>query len=80
MPVTYTDSKSLLVSFITQLAIAGGLIAAFCVLRPNNKAIYEPRLKYASEKKRPQPLPQHLLGWLSVFHVQDEKHVGKIGI
>lgn len=37
----------------------------FCLLRPNNKIVYQPKLKYAEGDKRPPPMSDGLFSWIA---------------
>lgn len=46
--------------------MALGLFTLLCfsLLRPNNKIVYQPKLKYAEGAKKPPPLSDSFFGWL----------------
>lgn len=46
------------------MAVLGaGAIAAFSILRPNNSVVYQPKVKYSEDEKRPPKLEKGLLSW-----------------
>ncbi len=75
------DLKGLLTSFVLNIGISSALLIAFSVLRPRNKVVYQPRLKYAVDSKRPVMLSDAAWAWISVaFSLRPENHVEKIGL
>eukprot|EP00842_Homolaphlyctis_polyrhiza_P004817 jgi/Hompol1/5336/HPOL_001231-RA len=78
-----SDLISLLVAFGTNMAICGGLITGFSLLRPINKVVYSPRLQFQPEAKRPKPLNNNVIptSWmLPVLLEKDRELVPKIGL
>ncbi|KAJ3326121.1 hypothetical protein HDU76_012989 [Blyttiomyces sp. JEL0837] len=73
-----TDLKSVLISFGVQTAIAFGLIIAFSILRPSNKVVYQPRLKFAPEEKRPQPIGPAPTAWIAPVLKADSSRAVKL--
>ncbi|KAJ3019596.1 hypothetical protein HKX48_001961 [Thoreauomyces humboldtii] len=74
------DLTGLLVACGVQFLISAGLVAGFSVLRPRNKAVYEPRFKYCPEEKRPQQLGWTPTAWISpTFKSKEDLLVNKIG-
>ncbi|CAO1617447.1 unnamed protein product [Parajaminaea phylloscopi] len=72
-----------------QVAIAGGAfvglavftLICFCFLRPNNKIVYQPKLKYAEGDRRPPPLSDSVLGWLPpVLRLSEQDLLPLIGL
>ncbi|TFY61331.1 hypothetical protein EVJ58_g4587 [Rhodofomes roseus] len=56
-------------------------ILVFNVLRPKNKIVYEPKVKYHVGDKRPPRMSDSLLGWLPpVLHTKEPELVDKIGL
>ncbi|KAK5672208.1 hypothetical protein BDV3_000727 [Batrachochytrium dendrobatidis] len=81
MAPVYSDLISLLTAFGTNIAISAALIVGFSLLRTTNKNVYEPRLKFAEEDKRPQPLSASPVSWIKPSFFTDELElVGKIGL
>jgi hypothetical protein len=78
--VAYTEAVALLTSSVVQLTLSFGLLAAFCYLRTSNKAVYEPRLKFATSDKKPHALQNNLLAWVSVYQIQEVTETEKIGL
>ncbi|RDB25480.1 hypothetical protein Hypma_007600 [Hypsizygus marmoreus] len=56
-------------------------ILAFNVLRPNNKIIYEPKVKYHVGNKPPPRISDSLFGWLPpLIHTKEKELLDKIGL
>ncbi|EKM53375.1 uncharacterized protein PHACADRAFT_259710 [Phanerochaete carnosa HHB-10118-sp] len=56
-------------------------IIVFNVLRPRNKIVYEPKVKYHGGDKKPPPISDSLLGWVSpLLHTKEPVLVEKIGL
>ncbi|PCH35801.1 DUF221-domain-containing protein [Wolfiporia cocos MD-104 SS10] len=56
-------------------------IIAFNVLRPRNKIVYEPKVKYHVGDKKPPRISDSLLGWLPpLIHTKEPELVDKIGL
>lgn len=56
-------------------------LAAFSLLRPNNKIVYQPKLKYAAGEKKPPPMSDGLFGWLPpVFKLSEAELLPLIGL
>ncbi|KAJ7072663.1 hypothetical protein C8F01DRAFT_1104858 [Mycena amicta] len=57
-------------------------IITFNILRPKNKIIYEPKVKYhVGDTKRPPRIDDSILGWLPpLIHTKEPELVDKIGL
>ncbi|TFK44898.1 hypothetical protein BDQ12DRAFT_673776 [Crucibulum laeve] len=56
-------------------------IVLFNVLRPNNKIIYEPKVKYHVGNKPPPKISSSLFGWLPpLIHTKEPELLDKIGL
>jgi len=56
-------------------------VLAFNLLRPKNKVIYEPKVKYHVGDKPPPRIDDSLLGWLPpLIHTKEPELVDKIGL
>ncbi|KAG5727100.1 hypothetical protein E4T56_gene20354 [Termitomyces sp. T112] len=56
-------------------------ILAFNLLRPKNKVIYEPKVKYHVGNKPPPRISDSLLGWLPpLIHTKEPELLDKIGL
>ncbi|KAF4563229.1 hypothetical protein EYR40_007061 [Pleurotus pulmonarius] len=81
-----TDSRSLAPGAVgSQLALMSVIsivtILFFNVLRPNNKIIYEPKVKYHVGNKPPPRISDSLCGWLPpLIHTKEPELVDKIGL
>ncbi|KAJ3078599.1 hypothetical protein HK102_004373 [Quaeritorhiza haematococci] len=76
-----SDFRGLATGFILQTAITLGLLIAFSILRPNHKVVYEPKSKFAPEKKRPDPLPNAIYSWATrVVRINEVPLMDKIGL
>lgn len=77
----YTAS-AVLAGFL--FAIFGSLILfiIFCTLRPRHNVVYAPKIKYADEKTRPQPLSKHPLSWVKyvLFTAKEDDYLQKSGL
>ncbi|GAA5853364.1 hypothetical protein JCM9279_005766 [Rhodotorula babjevae] len=65
------------------LMIGVGLTAlcAFSVLRPNNSVVYQPKVKYASDEKRPPKIGKGLFDWVNpVFRTTEQEMLSTIGL
>jgi len=61
--------------------ISAVTIILFNVLRPRNKVVYEPKVKYHVGDKRPPRISDSMLGWVSpVLHTKEPELVDKIGL
>ncbi|KAF9451505.1 DUF221-domain-containing protein [Macrolepiota fuliginosa MF-IS2] len=57
------------------------VIFAFTVLRPGNKIIYQPKVKYHVGDKAPPHISSNFSGWiLPLFHTKDPELVCKVGV
>ncbi|KZT39324.1 DUF221-domain-containing protein [Sistotremastrum suecicum HHB10207 ss-3] len=56
-------------------------LLAFNILRPKNKVIYEPKVKYHIGNKRPPPISPGLFSWISpLIHVKEPELMDKVGL
>ncbi|KAI0302360.1 DUF221-domain-containing protein [Multifurca ochricompacta] len=56
-------------------------IIVFNVLRPNNKIVYEPKVKYHVGDKKPPRISSGILGWISpLVYTKEPELVDKIGL
>ncbi|KAH7883216.1 hypothetical protein F5I97DRAFT_1980176 [Phlebopus sp. FC_14] len=61
--------------------VSAGTVLAFNVLRPKNKVIYEPKVKYHVGDKRPPRISDSLLGWLPpLIRTKEPELVEKLGL
>lgn len=61
--------------------VSAGTIVIFNVLRPRNKIVYEPKVKYHEGEKKPPPISDSLFGWVSpLLHTKEPVLVEKIGL
>lgn len=61
--------------------ISVATVVAFNVLRPKNKVIYEPKVKYHDADKKPPRISDSVLGWLPpLFRTQEPELIEKIGL
>ncbi|ORY50056.1 DUF221-domain-containing protein [Rhizoclosmatium globosum] len=68
-------------SFLIQLLVAFACIIGFSILRPANKVVYQPKLKFASEDKRPTPLKSDPTAWITPIVREDSaKAVHQLGV
>jgi len=68
-----------------QLALMVGVglaaLCAFSVLRPNNSVVYQPKVKYASDEKRPPKIGKGLFDWVNpVFRTTEQEMLSTIGL
>ncbi|KAG8945459.1 hypothetical protein FRC04_000744 [Tulasnella sp. 424] len=62
-------------------AISLATIFAFNLLRPRNKIIYEPKVKYYEGEKRPPRISEGFFDWLSpLIHTKEPELLEKIGL
>ncbi|VDC00357.1 unnamed protein product, partial [Peniophora sp. CBMAI 1063] len=62
-------------------AISVGTVLVFNILRPNNKVIYEPKVKYHEGDKTPPRISSGIFGWVSpLLHTKEPELVDKIGL
>ncbi|EIM85025.1 DUF221-domain-containing protein [Stereum hirsutum FP-91666 SS1] len=62
-------------------AVSLGTIIAFNILRPNNKIIYEPKVKYHVGDKEPPRMSDSIFGWIPpVVRTKEPELVDKIGL
>ncbi|KAJ7125115.1 hypothetical protein C8R44DRAFT_618715 [Mycena epipterygia] len=92
---TLNDADNLIESNSRQLApqavysqillmsvVSVATVLAFNLLRPKNKIIYEPKVKYhTDDSKRPPKIDDSLCGWLPpLIHTKEPELVDKIGL
>ncbi|KAI0062426.1 DUF221-domain-containing protein [Artomyces pyxidatus] len=66
---------------VLMLAVSAVTIIAFNVLRPKNKIVYEPKVKYHVGNKKPPRISSGILGWVSpLLHTKEPELVDKIGL
>ncbi|GAA5989842.1 hypothetical protein JCM10908_002342 [Rhodotorula pacifica] len=54
-------------------AVGLASLCAFSVLRPNNSVVYQPKVKYATDEKRPPKIGKGLFDWVApVLHVGEQ--------
>ncbi|KAJ7647702.1 hypothetical protein FB45DRAFT_734225 [Roridomyces roridus] len=69
-------SQVLLMSVVSVVTVI-----TFNLLRPRNKKIYEPKVKYHVGDKRPPRIDDSLLGWLPpLIHTKEPELVDKLGL
>jgi hypothetical protein len=67
------DLYSVLTALFLNAGISSGCFIAFSFLRPVHPSIYEPRVKYAPEEKKPDPLGTRLTDWIKPIVKTDER-------
>ncbi|KDR75702.1 hypothetical protein GALMADRAFT_68331 [Galerina marginata CBS 339.88] len=56
-------------------------ILTFNILRPNNKIVYEPKVKYHAADKKPPRISESFCGWIPpLLHNHEPELLGKIGL
>ncbi|KAF8891786.1 hypothetical protein BD779DRAFT_1670745 [Infundibulicybe gibba] len=81
-----TDSRTLAPAAVgAQVLLMGAIsvvtILAFNILRPKNKIIYEPKVKYHVGDKPPPRISDSVFGWLPpLIHTKEPELVEKIGL
>lgn len=61
--------------------VSVGTIIVFNVLRPKNKVIYEPKVKYHVGNKPPPRISDSIFGWISpLLHTKEPELLDKIGL
>lgn len=69
-------SQVLLMSIISLLTVL-----VFNILRPRNKIVYEPKVKYHVGDKKPPPISDGIFGWLPpLIHTKEAQLLDKIGL
>lgn len=72
-----------------QVGIAAGAFVAlavftlfmFCLLRPNNKIVYQPKLKYAEGDKKPPPMGDGFFSWIPpILRTSEEEMLHSAGL
>lgn len=83
----FSDSSRTLApkAVASQVALMSGISVAtillFNLLRPTNKVIYEPKVKYHEGNKPPPRISSHLFGWLPpLVHTKEAELLDKIGL
>ncbi|KAH9952686.1 DUF221-domain-containing protein [Russula dissimulans] len=80
------DSRSLApaavgIQVLAMTGISCVTIILFNILRPSNKVVYEPKVKYHPDNKPPPQISSSLFGWISpLIHVKEPELVEKIGL
>lgn len=69
----------------SQVVLMSGIsvatVLAFNILRPKNKIIYEPKVKYHEDNKPPPRISDSLLGWLPpLINTKEPELLDKIGL
>ncbi|KAL4071291.1 hypothetical protein V8B97DRAFT_2044343 [Scleroderma yunnanense] len=63
------------------IVVSTATIVAFNVLRPQNKVIYEPKVKYHIGDKKPPRISDSLLGWLPpLIRTKEPELLDKVGL
>lgn len=74
------DPKSVASQLILMSAVSGVTILAFNILRPKNKIIYEPKVKYHEGNKAPPKISDSIFGWLPpLLYTKEPELMDKIG-
>ncbi|KAJ3557457.1 hypothetical protein NM688_g1463 [Phlebia brevispora] len=61
--------------------VSGATIIVFNILRPRNKIIYEPKVKYHVGDKKPPRISDSIFGWISpLIHTKEPMLIDKIGL
>ncbi|GAA6054809.1 hypothetical protein JCM3770_007445 [Rhodotorula araucariae] len=68
-----------------QLALMAGVglaaLCAFSILRPKNSIVYQPKVKYAADEKRPPKIGKGLLDWIApVVRTNEQEMLATIGL
>ncbi|SCZ94465.1 BZ3500_MvSof-1268-A1-R1_Chr12-2g03916 [Microbotryum saponariae] len=68
-----------------QLALMAALgltaIVSFSILRPNNSVVYQPKVKYSEDEKRPPKLGKGLTSWVGpTFRTDEQQLLTTIGL
>jgi hypothetical protein len=62
-------------------AISLGALCAFSILRPTNSLIYQPKVKYATDEKRPPKIGKGWFDWVApVWHTKEAEIMEKSGL
>ncbi|KAK9704087.1 phosphate metabolism protein 7 [Basidiobolus ranarum] len=68
-------------SLVFNVAIAGGLLLAFTILRHSDDSVYEPRTYMVEEEKRPPKLAKSPISWIvNVFRTKDKLLLRRVGL
>lgn len=79
--IAAVDLKGVVTASVFQITICSICFLGFALMRTFNKAVYQPKVKYADERKRPKELPGHLIGWITpILYESDYDLVDKVGI
>jgi hypothetical protein len=72
---------SVLIQAGLMAAVSLGALVAFSILRPTNSLIYQPKVKYAADEKRPPKIGKGLLDWIQpVWHTKEAEMMDTIGL
>ncbi|KAJ7828540.1 hypothetical protein B0H14DRAFT_3088215 [Mycena olivaceomarginata] len=76
------DPEAVYSQVLLMSVVSVATIVAFNILRPNNKIIYEPKVKYhVGDSKRPPRIDDSICGWLPpLIHTKEPELVDKIGL
>ncbi|KAJ3407426.1 hypothetical protein HDV05_005417 [Chytridiales sp. JEL 0842] len=76
-----SDLYGLVAPFGIQMALTFGMIIGFSLLRPANKIIYQPRLKFAPDGRKPQKLGPAITAWMKpIFKTTADQQVRMLGL
>ncbi|PWN26882.1 DUF221-domain-containing protein [Jaminaea rosea] len=59
-----TSGSQVAIAAAAFVGLAIFTLGAFSLLRPNNKIVYQPKLKYAAGEKKPPPISDGVFGWI----------------
>ncbi|KAJ9048708.1 hypothetical protein DSO57_1032243 [Entomophthora muscae] len=80
-PSSVISLSSLLYQNVIVFVACIGLLSLFCLLRPNNGAVYQRRRKLADESKTFPKLPPDLFSWIFVvWRTSEEEILQKCGL
>ncbi|KAI9455648.1 hypothetical protein F5148DRAFT_984707 [Russula earlei] len=80
------DSRSLApaavgIQVLLMTGVSAATIILFNVLRPNNKVVYEPKLKFPDGNKQPPQISSGVFGWISpLIHTKEPELIDKLGL
>ncbi|KZT14472.1 hypothetical protein NEOLEDRAFT_503266, partial [Neolentinus lepideus HHB14362 ss-1] len=75
------SSRAVASQAILMVIVSFGTIFVFNILRPRNKVIYEPKVKYHTGAQKPPAISDSPLGWVSpILHYHEADLVDKIGL
>ncbi|GAA6040001.1 hypothetical protein JCM8097_002661 [Rhodosporidiobolus ruineniae] len=79
--LTKISAPSVGIQLGLMVALGAAALCAFSVLRPNNSLIYQPKVKYAADEKRPPPAGKGLLDWVKpVWHTKEAEMMQTVGL